>query len=278
MGIKVKFKLFNIYIILITNYFLEDNKFNYVINFNNYVISSENDTISKNESILKEDTFYNKIYKERIGTKKNTVANNLFRNNNNKPIYNLSTRLVNDEKQNKNVSILRKTHDYKFIKTVKGYKDRSNNVYNIIPEYKMSMKKLLNLSNDTFLKLLIFSFDNYENIIKSDTRINDKIQYILCNQFSDISNSFRGIYDQYLQLYEYYFSYDKNSNSPVLYIQLKSKIITDKNNSSFSFTVLYKYENNMKDEYSLSWMVDMRKKSDICFWMASEASEVIIII
>jgi hypothetical protein len=136
------------------------------------------------------------------------------------------------------------------------------------------MKKLLNLSNDSFLKLLIFSFDNYENIIKSDIRINDKIQYILCNKFSDISNSFREIYDEYLQLYEYYFSYDKNSNSPVLYIQLKSKIITEKNNSTFSFTVLYKYENNIKDEYSLSWMFDIRKKNDICFWMASEASEV----
>jgi hypothetical protein len=59
---------------------------------------------------------------------------------------------------------------------------------------------------------------------------------------------------------------------------LKSKIISNKVNKCIDISIEYNYTNNNLGSVLQTWKFDIRNKSDISFWFASEADEVHILL
>jgi len=116
---------------------------------------------------------------------------NLFINN---PVYDLSSRLINDEKSNQH-QMVRHFEELKFIENIK--KDKKNNY--------LSIRKLWLLNDDCICNILSFSFPYFQEMIKSNIFIAKKLYLSLCNKFSHVIFSFREKFSQYLELEEFLF-------------------------------------------------------------------------
>ncbi len=116
---------------------------------------------------------------------------NLFVNN---PAYDLSSRLINDEKANQ-PQVVRNIQDLKFISRIK--KDGKNSY--------LSIKKFCHLNDDCISKILSFSFQFFEEIVKSNAYLAKKIYLTLSNKFSHVIHSFREKFNEYLELEEFLF-------------------------------------------------------------------------
>lgn len=116
---------------------------------------------------------------------------NLFVNN---PLYDLSSRLINDEK-NTMQQTLPKFTDFKLIGNIK--KDKKNDYLNL--------RKFWLLSDEAICNILSFSFNFFQEIIKSNIYIAKKVYLALSNKFSHLVHIFRHKYNDYLELEEFVF-------------------------------------------------------------------------
>lgn len=116
---------------------------------------------------------------------------NLFVNN---PVYDLSSRLINDEKANQ-PQVVRNLNELKFIDKIK--KDGKNNYLNI--------KKLWLLNDDCICNILAFSFQFFQEMVKSNAYLAKKLYLTLSNKFSHVIYSFREKFKEYLELEEFLF-------------------------------------------------------------------------
>lgn len=116
---------------------------------------------------------------------------NLFINN---PVYDLSSRLINDEKSIQ-PQIIRNLKDLKLIEVIK--KDGKNNY--------LSMKKFWMLDNFSICNILSFSFQFFQEMVGSNPFLAKKLYLAMNNSFSHVIKSFREKFSQYLELEEFLF-------------------------------------------------------------------------
>jgi hypothetical protein len=116
---------------------------------------------------------------------------NLFLNN---PVYDLSSRLINDEKANQQ-QVVRNLQNLKFIEVIK--KEKNNNY--------LSIKKLWMLNDDCISIILSFSFQFFQEMVRSNAYLAKKLYLSLSNKFSHVIYSFREKFSEYLELEEFLF-------------------------------------------------------------------------
>ena len=116
---------------------------------------------------------------------------NLFLNN---PDYDLSSRLINDEKANQQ-QVVRILQNLKFIEVIK--KEKNNNY--------LSIKKLWMLNDDCISIILSFSFQFFQEMVRSNAYLAKKLYLSLSNKFSHVIYSFREKFSEYLELEEFLF-------------------------------------------------------------------------
>ena len=116
---------------------------------------------------------------------------NLFLNN---PDYDLSSRLINDEKANQQ-QVVRNLQNLKFIEVIK--KEKNNNY--------LSIKKLWMLNDDCISIILSFSFQFFQEMVRSNAYLAKKLYLSLSNKFSHVIYSFREKFSEYLELEEFLF-------------------------------------------------------------------------
>ena len=116
---------------------------------------------------------------------------NLFTNN---PVYDLSSRLINDEKANQ-PQVMSNNHDLKFIENIK--KDGKNNY--------LSIKKFCLLNDDCICNILSFSFQFFQEMVISNAYLAKKLYLTLSNKFSHVIYSFREKFKEFLELEEFLF-------------------------------------------------------------------------
>lgn len=116
---------------------------------------------------------------------------NLFVNN---PVYDLSSRLINDEKANQ-PQMVKYIKNLKLIDNIK--KDGKNNYLNI--------KKFWLLNDDCICNILSFSFQYFQEMIKSNMYLAKKLYLTLNNKFAHVIHIFREKYKEYLELEEFLF-------------------------------------------------------------------------
>ena len=113
------------------------------------------------------------------------------------PVYNLSSRLINDEKDhNKTIS---KDLKFKFLDNIE---ENQNKAIRINP------RNFLKLTDQTFFNFLTFSYDSYDKFVKSHPLIDYKLHSSLANIFSKMIEEFRLRYKNIMDLQEYYFKYE----------------------------------------------------------------------
>ncbi len=194
---------------------------------------------------------------------KHKITNNIFFYN---PEYNLSTRLLNDEKErnkfippNSEVKLLTEIREKKNNKTI-------------------NPKNFLKLSENSFFNILTMCFDNYESVVASCKVLAFKTHVTLFNKFSGLIDQFRDKYKDELELQEYYFTSEKQrqkyKHNSCFNLVLKSKIISPIINKTIEVSLKYKLNSFCTDYFQYTWMYDKRNKSDIGYWIASEAEQV----
>jgi len=160
-----------------------------VIDYNNKILSNfyidnENDKSTSDYSIL-QDAYY--LYQKNINVR------NFFEN---KPNYDLSVRLINDE-QNKMQRD--KTKEFKFFDKI------NQNHGSSVKILQFNLKKFLKLDEKSFFNILTFSYDNIDQIKSVYRSINEKITITLNNKYSKLIYEFRDLLKDELELQEYYF-------------------------------------------------------------------------
>ncbi len=115
----------------------------------------------------------------------------LFVNN---PVCDLSSRLVNDEKAQK-PQLVKYTKNLKFIDNIK--KNRKNNY--------LSIKKFWQLNDECICNILSFSFQFFQEMIKSNIYLAKKLYLMLNNNYCQVIHVFREKYKEYLELEEFIF-------------------------------------------------------------------------
>jgi hypothetical protein len=112
-------------------------------------------------------------------------------------VYNLSSRLINDEKDhNKTIS---KDFKFKFIDKIEENKKA---------KMKINARNFLKLSDSSFFNFLTFSYDYYEKLITSNNYVEFKLHTVLANTFNKVIEDFRMKYKTVIELQEYYFKYE----------------------------------------------------------------------
>ena len=195
--------------------------------------------------------------------KNNKLSKNLFFYN---PEYNLSTRLLNDEKDRN--KLLPPNSDVKLLTNVR--EKRTTKLIN--------SKNILKLSENSFLNILSFCFDNYDKIVASCKVLAFKTHVTLFNKFGLLIDQFREKYKEELELQEYYFILEKQRHkykyNSCFNLVLKSKIISPIINKTVELNLKYKIQSFSSDYFQYTWMYDKRNKGDIGYWIASEAEQV----
>jgi len=116
---------------------------------------------------------------------------NLFLNN---PDYDLSSRLINDEKANQQ-QVVRILQNLKFIEVIKKKK---NNNYLIIKNFCILYVYFIFI-------ILSFSFQFFQEMVRSNAYLAKKLYLSLSNKFSHVIYSFREKFSEYLELEEFLF-------------------------------------------------------------------------
>jgi hypothetical protein len=171
--------------------------------------------------------------------------------------YDLSTIMVNDENLD---GFGVKSKECKFIDRIR-YKNEN---------YIITMRKFLELHDDAFYNILLYCSDFYDEFYKSHAMVTERVNHIMRNKFIHVVEGFKKVYDGEFEVYEYYLHYNKKIKS--LDLMIKSKILTDRANSTYTFSMVFKYT---KGEPLLQvWKMDMKKKKEVAFWIASEVENV----
>ena len=166
---------------------------------------------------------------------------------------------------------------YKFIMNKKNYSSSSTTVSAISPR-QLSPKSLSSISALSIFHLLYFVYENYTNIINSQSIFSNKILQSLNTIFNYVISAFKYQYEPNIELIEYHFRSSQFKKGrfifPLFDVVIKCKINNLKDNHcytlSYSFTQLEKH--NKKKEYVHSLMFDYNPDNNY-IWAISELSE-----
>jgi hypothetical protein len=150
----------------------------------------------------------------------------------------------------------------------------------------MSLKKFLNMDDNSFSNFLSFCYDNIILMKSAYSKIADKIEYNLHKFYFNLVQDFQNKYILYFDLMEYYFSHNFNHPTLSLYIKFEFRpflfdnIDFSKSSSRscsiyFSFCYIYKKSN---EKYMISWKLDLTEEKVTNTWILSECQEVNIYI
>jgi hypothetical protein len=170
--------------------------------------------------------------------------------------YDLSTQMVNDEINDINM----KNKECKFIEKIR---DKNKN-------YIITMQKLLALHDDAFYNLVLMCNDFYDEFYKSHVMVTTKVNHVIRARTLHIIENFKKIYKNDFEIYEYYLHYNKKMKS--LDLMVKSRILNGEATTA-TFGMLFKY---LKGKELLQvWKIDLKKRKEIAFWIASEVDNAI---
>lgn len=175
----------------------------------------------------------------------------------------------------------------------------------------LSAKKFLSISDKACFTIIHMLLDQYTETAKAHNIIASKFQLTLINLLNNSIEQFKDSYKDVLEIQEYYFKagvFTKNKisrNLPILDLVIRSKIVDymgflgkTKTNKNIGFSLAYKIsknknsKNNKKinlninksnlfnisnnvliEDALLTWKFDIRSKSQLNTWFASEAEE-----
>ena len=271
-----------------------DNSRNIVINFagNNDELQNFNkyNNISSNSNIIfKSQLYSSSIFDNNIDmsmysklNSKQMIKKKIFQQ---KPIYNLSSRLINDE--NDINSTLGINESYKFITTVNRKASQRKKIL-IINHFDIN--RLLSMNRQCLFVILQFMFDDIDELRSSMSSIETKVNEVLTFYYFKIVELFKEKYKNHLELYEYFFMSNNNitnskSKTPLIYstikkkkknkssldLYIKSKIISNDINYTYLFSLTHKTIQD-KNFFSLySWQFDLLQLCNM--WVVSESEE-----
>ena len=225
-------------------------------------LDNNNDIIKQDEQELQPD-----IDRQSEQTQTTLDKNYILSKFIKQPIYDISSRFLNEETINTKVILPNK----KFL-FIDDIEEKIKNMPVI------NLKKMLSLNNECFYNLISYSYDNYSNIISIHNLVKKKFQKSLKAKFQHIINDFRHKYGTFLNVLDFDFKQKKfnlnnKKNNPlnVLNLEIKCEIITQEINKSYEIGCNY---TSNKKNYDNFWKFDILDKNDIKLWICTELNKI----
>ena len=225
-------------------------------------LDNNNDIIKQDEQELQPD-----IDRQSEQTQTTLDKNYILSKFIKQPIYDISSRFLNEETINTKVILPNK----KFL-FIDDIEEKIKNMPVI------NLKKMLSLNNECFYNLISYSYDNYSNIISIHNLVKKKFQKSLKAKFQHIINDFRHKYGTFLNVLDFDFKQKKfnlnnKKNNPlnVLNLEIKCEIITQEINKSYEIGCNY---TSNKKNYDNFWKFDVLDKNDIKLWICTELNKI----
>ena len=225
-------------------------------------LDNNNDIIKQDEQELQPD-----IDRQSEQTQTTLDKNYILSKFIKQPIYDISSRFLNEETINTKVILPNK----KFL-FIDDIEEKIKNMPVI------NLKKMLSLNNECFYNLISYSYDNYSNIILIHNLVKKKFQKSLKAKFQHIINDFRHKYGTFLNVLDFDFKQKKfnlnnKKNNPlnVLNLEIKCEIITQEINKSYEIGCNY---TSNKKNYDNFWKFDVLDKNDIKLWICTELNKI----
>lgn len=196
-----------------------------------------------------------------------------------KPLYNLSSRIINDENRANSPSI-GLNESYKFISTV-NYKSALKK--KMMNKNKINLNRILHMKRNILFRLIQFIFEDIDELRSSLSSIEIKVNEVLTYYYFKIVEKFKEEYKNDLELYEYFFMTNtvsskynnkkrkKNKNKSSLDLYIKSRIISNCIEHSHTINLVYKAINEEEKFSLITWKFDLLSKCNL--WVASESEE-----
>ena len=225
-------------------------------------LDNNNDIIKQDEQELQPD-----IDRQSEQTQTTLDKNYILSKFIKQPIYDISSRFLNEETINTKVILPNK----KFL-FIDDIEEKIKNMPVI------NLKKMLSLNNECFYNLISYSYDNYSNIISIHNLVKKKFQKSLKAKFQHIINDFRHKYGTFLNVLDFDFKQKKfnlnnkkNNSLNVLNLEIKCEIITQEINKSYEIGCNY---TSNKKNYDYFWKFDVLDKNDIKLWICTELNKI----
>ena len=225
-------------------------------------LDNNNDIIKQDEQELQPD-----IDRQSEQTQTTLDKNYILSKFIKQPIYDISSRFLNEETINTKVILPNK----KFL-FIDDIEEKIKNMPLI------NLKKMLSLNNECFYNLISYSYDNYSNIILIHNLVKKKFQKSLKAKFQHIINDFRHKYGTFLNVLDFDFKQKKfnlnnkkNNSLNVLNLEIKCEIITQEINKSYEIGCNY---TSNKKNYDYFWKFDVLDKNDIKLWICTELNKI----
>ena len=225
-------------------------------------LDNNNDIIKQDEQELQPD-----IDRQSEQTQTTLDKNYILSKFIKQPIYDISSRFLNEETINTKVILPNK----KFL-FIDDIEEKIKNMPVI------NLKKMLSLNNECFYNLISYSYDNYSNIILIHNLVKKKFQKSLKAKFQHIINDFRHKYGTFLNVLDFDFKQKKfnlnnkkNNSLNVLNLEIKCEIITQEINKSYEIGCNY---TSNKKNYDYFWKFDVLDKNDIKLWICTELNKI----
>ena len=196
-----------------------------------------------------------------------------------KPLYNLSSRIINDENRANSPSV-GLNESYKFISTV-NYKSALKK--KMMNKNRINLNRILHMKRNILFRLIQFIFEDIDELRSSLTSIEIKVNEVLTYYYFKIVEKFKEEYKNDLELYEYFFMTNtislkcynkkrkKNKNKSSLDLYIKSRIISNFIEHSHTINLVYKAINEEEKFSLITWKFDLLSKCNL--WVASESEE-----
>ena len=225
-------------------------------------LDNNNDIIKQDEQELQPD-----IDRQSEQTQTTLDKNYILSKFIKQPIYDISSRFLNEETINTKVILPNK----KFL-FIDDIEEKIKNMPVI------NLKKMLSLNNECFYNLISYSYDNYSNIISIHNLVKKKFQKSLKAKFQHIINDFTHKYGTFLNVLDFDFKQKKfnlnnkkNNLLNVLNLEIKCEIITQEINKSYEIGCNY---TSNKKNYDYFWKFDVLDKNDIKLWICTELNKI----
>lgn len=225
-------------------------------------LDNNNDIIKQDEQELQPD-IDRQSQQTQTTLDKNYILSKFIK----QPIYDISSRFLNEETINTKVILPNK----KFL-FIDDIEEKIKNMPLI------NLKKMLSLNNECFYNLISYSYDNYSNIILIHNLVKKKFQKSLKAKFQHMINDFRHKYGTFLNVLDFDFKQKKfnlnnkkNNSLNVLNLEIKCEIITQEINKSYEIGCNY---TSNKKNYDYFWKFDVLDKNDIKLWICTELNKI----
>ena len=178
------------------------------------------------------------------------------------PIYDISFRFLNEE----NTKHILPSKKFYFINDIEEETKKMPVI---------SLRKLLNLNNNSLYNLICYSYDNYSSIILINNLVKHKVEKSLKEKFEHAINDFQNKYNKFLKVIDYNFIQKdfllNHKKNHLLNLEIKCEIITEELNKSYEIGCNYI---SNKKKYDYLWKFDVQNKKDIKLWICTELNKI----